>query len=697
MNGGEEGMWNKLWMRLANERGQLQLPGLGSFGSTLTQFLPSIGSYLTNLTSNPTTTGLPRLAEQAGGAALLGYAMRPQEDITVPSIYDFRSPYGTSAVNYLQGLYQAPADPFAPSGIYSKYLPQLQSAETDLFNDIQQRLIAGQPGSLSTVMGGPEIAAIREGFLTRALPQRLALQADLMREAMTRQQQAAGTVYGGEGNLQQLAFASEVEAALANARTESERNAILGALGTALLLSGRGGPTAGTTGIPGAGQPGAAQGGTLADQISRYLGGAGTAGMGQYAPIGQMSVADILGQMQAGTLTTQQGLALLSRSLPGVIAAGTGGYGAGSAVGGYIGEQTDSQALGALSGAASGAAAGAVIGSVIPGVGTAIGAVVGGLAGLFGGLGETREGQQAVKQLNLETDLASQADQVQTISQFFINRIAALGGDVTQLAQRAQSLMDTSGSSADEQSVAAQEFGSALLRQLQSVNPTITSLSQVPGLRQEFIDWLIGETYVEPASGERSAYDPYGRESGGTQQWIGLAGLARGGSIPSGGEFIVGERGPELLRAAPGSEVLPMVRGPDGAYGFDLASAQRPVLPFLPPAPRFAIPDVSRALEGPPANFGQALIAGFDPLALAPGALPALISGLRASGGYPGTVALDSPRLGPIPPQRPPVALGRRPAFAGASPAGPQGQSLLARALQVQRTPRRRRNAPAYV
>src|SRR3990167_859917 len=208
-------------------------PTLPTFPTTTstptTTAAPSGGfSFLNNLFSNQTATGLPRTAEQAGALALLGYAMRPQEDITAPSIYDLRSPYGTSAVDYLQGVYKAPPDPFAPGGLYSKYLPAFEQSEKDLFNNTQQSIIAGLPQSASTAMGGSELAAIREAFLTRALPQRLSIQADLMRDALTRQQTAANTVYGGENQLNQVDFAANVEAALANARSESERNAILG-------------------------------------------------------------------------------------------------------------------------------------------------------------------------------------------------------------------------------------------------------------------------------------------------------------------------------------------------------------------------------------------------------------------------------------------------------------------------------------
>ena len=672
---------------------------LGSFGNTLTQYLPSISSYLTNqqpTNSGMTTTatGLPRLAEQAGGMALLGYAMRPQEDITVPSIYDSRSPYGTSSVNYLQGLYQAPQDPFAAGGAYSQYLPQMQAAETELFDDIQQRLIAGQPGGLSTAMGGPEIAAIREGFLTRALPQRLALQADLMREMQARQQSAANTVYGGENQLNQIGFAAEIEAAIANARSESERNAILGSLGTALLLSGGRGGTAGMAGLPG-GMPGQPSQGGLGQAIQQALGG--SAGMGQYAPIGQMSAADIIGQMQAGTLSQSEGLALLaSTSLPGLIGAGGAGYGVGSALGGAAGGATDSQYLGATAGALSGAATGAAIGSIVPGVGTAIGAIVGGIAGLFGGFGSTESGQQDLKEAFRQADLDSQADQVQEIGSFFNQRLSALGVDTSGYQQIISQMIAASSGPGNEQAEVGRIGGELLLRALQQQNPSITSLSAVPGLREEFIDWMLRTTTV----GDGRAVNP---EEAGTY-WS-QSGLATGGNLPAGGEFVVGERGPELLRAAPGSQVLPMRREMDGAFAFDPTATARNVMPQ-----NIFLPQTSMPFERPPMAFnsgspfalppGQALIAALNPQMMAPGSVPTMLGALRASGAFPGQGAMvppvqaRSPVLGTPRPQMPLLQRGQ-PSFAGTRPSGSRGQSTLATALQQTRT-RRKKNAPAY-
>lgn len=730
-----------------------------NFASSLTQYLPNISTFL----NNPTTTGLPRTAEQAGGMALLGYAMRPQEDITVPSIYDSRSPYGTSSVNYLQGLYQSPSDPFAPGGIYEQYLPLLNQQKTSILNDAQQRIIAGLPGGMSTSMGGSEIGSIGEALQNRIAPSYQALFADLSRENMARQQNAANTVYGGENQLNQIGFAAEIEAALSNARSESERNAILGALGTALLLSGRTGGAAGVG--TAAGQPGAQQGG-IGQALQSFLGG-GTSGMGQYAPIGQMSVADIIGQMQAGTLTSAQGLALIAKTQGlGLLGTAGAGFGVGGALGGWIGPMLPNEATAATAGGAVGAAGGALTGAalgtaVFPGVGTAIGAVVGGIAGLFGGagfgfLGEQSQ-QQDIKAAALQADIAGNTSKTQHNGDFFLQQLQTLGVDTSAYQQFVQaqvanaaageepfSFQGISGT-ADQSYAVAITGGQLLLQAIQQRNPSITSLAQVPGLRDEFISYMLGFTFqgegldagghlplsdINVTSGFAGLLGPGSYSSGGSQyQW-----LAEGGTLPAGGEFIVGERGPELLRAAPGTQVLPMMRGPTNAWSFDPQAANRNVMPpiqiggpgnlygppsdsYTPPfmqiggsgnlyggaPPNVYLPRTSLTFEGPPARSpyattpGQALIGQFDPRLMTPGSVPAMIASLRLQGMFPGQGS-SVPGMGrssilpPSTPQRPPFYAGR-PSFAGSRPSGARGQSTLATALQQNRTRRRKPNA----
>ena len=695
-----------------------------NWSSLLNAGLPLIS----NLTSNPTLTGLPRTLEQVGGITSLISGLRDQPTVTIPNYSDFASPYGINASNYLQGAFQNPADPFAPGGTYEQYLPLLNQQKTQILNDAQQRIIAGLPGGLSTSMGGSEIGAIGEALQKRIAPSYQALFADLQRENLSRQLQAATTLGGYEKFGQQAGFEAALQGAQQAAEAERNRNAQLVQLGLALIAGGN--VQAGQQLLNQAqqGTAGGTQGG-IGSAIQQFLGG-GTSGMGQYAPIGQMSVADIYASMQAGTLSSAEGLALIARTqgLP-LIGTAAAGYGVGSGVGGWAGGATDSQAVGALAGAASGAATGAALGSTIfPGVGTAIGAVVGGLAGLFGGFGETREQQHEIKEAARQADIAGNTAKTQYNGDFFLQQLQTLGVDTSAYQQFVQqqvanaeageepfSFQGISGT-ADQSYAVAIVGGKLLLQAIQQRNPSITSLAQVSGLREEFINYLLGPTFqgegledghlplsdINVTSGFAGLLGPGTYSSGGSQyQW-----LAKGGTLPAGGEFIVGEQGPELLRAAPGTQVLPMTRGQDGTYAFDPLATARSVVP-----PNIYLPQVSLPFEGLPRGLtggqspfamppGQALIAGLNPSLIAPGSVPTMIAALRASGAFPGqgaTPPLDIGRplsLGTIPAQRPPLQLPR-PAFASTRPAGPRGQSTLALALQQNRR-RRKPNAKTY-
>src|SRR3990167_6316801 len=279
-----------------------------NWSSLLNAGLPLIS----NLTSNPTLTGLPRTLEQVGGITSLISGLRDQPTVTIPNYSDFASPYGINASNYLQGAFQNPADPFAPGGTYEQYLPLLNQQKTQILNDAQQRIIAGLPGGLSTSMGGSEIGAIGEALQKRIAPSYQALFADLQRENLSRQLQAATTLGGYEKVGQQAGFEAALQGAQQAAEAERNRNAQLVQLGLALIAGGN--VQAGQQLLNQAqqGTAGGTQGG-IGSAIQQFLGG-GTSGMGQYAPIGQMSVADIYASMQAGTLSSAEGLALIART-----------------------------------------------------------------------------------------------------------------------------------------------------------------------------------------------------------------------------------------------------------------------------------------------------------------------------------------------------------------------------------------------
>lgn len=665
---------------------------LGQTASTIGSLMNTGIPQLTAATSNPTTTGLPRGLEQLGGAAALITGLTDKPTVNIPDFGTFASPAGNSSSGYLQGIYGAPDDPMATGGILSGYEPLLAQQEKTLLDDAQQRIIAGLPASMGTAMGGSEIGAIRSAISNELLPRRQALIADLTRENLNRKINAATTVLGFEKAAQLYGFQAALQAAQSSAEAERNRNAQLAQLGIALLL---GGNQAQGTALLQQAQAGAAgsQGGGLGNALGSFLGG--NSGMGQYAPIGQMSVTDIIGQMQAGTLSTSEGMALLSKSLPGVVGAGTAGYGVGRQVGGAIGSRTDSQALGGLSGAASGAAAGAAIGSIVPGVGTAIGAIVGGLAGLFGGFGATQNSQQAQKEAFRREDLDSQADQVQEIGSFFNQRLAALGVDTVPFQQYVSQMITASSGPGDEQREVATRGGQLLLAAIQRTRPEITALSQVPGLRDEFIDYLTRST----TTSSNSAYgggpalnyigSPNPGPGGPVTPWYTYAGLADGGQLPAGGEFIVGERGPELMRAAPGTQILPMRRDLNGAYAFDVGALRRNILP-----PNIFLPNVNRAIETTPA---AALLGRMPQLTalshLAPtltSALDPLLAGIPPMANAPG----GAPLPGAIRPPARPLPIQARASNTATRSTKPAGQRTLTQALS--RRPRRRTNAPAY-
>ena len=454
---------------------------------------------------------------------------------------------------------------------FQPYLNQLRERG---IADVSQRYAAAFPSSVGAQ--GSEFGGISRYITDEALPREQALLSSLGLSSLQTGGDAAG-------KLLDYAKPDPLGAALATLGLN--------------LLPGQGGQTGtGTTG--GGSQLGQsllnAFGGnaSVGDAISQAVGLANTSGntaalsallqsgilQGVPFPIGlqastpagqiiQQAINAGLVESPAAIATSGPGVGILSSSLSSVLGlagAGAGGFFAGQQLGGRLGQATDSQALGALGGAASGAAAGAVIGSIVPGIGTAIGAVVGGIAGLFGGFGSTRSGQQAQKEAFRQEDLSSQADQVQEIGSFFNQRLAELGVDPSAFQQFiAQQISASDAGEAafsfggisgtlDQQPAVARVGGALLLQAIQRTNPSITSLQQVPGLKQAFIDYLTRSTFS--ASNESfgggaplNQFDP----------WAGFAGLAKGGYITRPTNAIIGERGAEMAHLEPGSYVVP--------------------------------------------------------------------------------------------------------------------------------------------
>lgn len=228
------------------------LQGIGTgIGSSLSRLPQQLGSWL----GNPTNLL---------GAGLIGagYGM------------DKEPGYLTEARQYQRNLFTSPeaiAQGMAGQvgAMQQYYEPLMLQNEKAVLDNAQQRVIAGQPASFSTAMGGNEVAAIRNATVNQLVPARQAMLADLSRENLNRQARASEVLLG-EGYQNKNAEA-------------------LSRLGAALLTGGQGG--GGGYGIPGTtGQPGSAPWGT----------GGGAAGGGASWPGGMGGIPGQNGTMLSG-------------------------------------------------------------------------------------------------------------------------------------------------------------------------------------------------------------------------------------------------------------------------------------------------------------------------------------------------------------------------------------------------------------
>ena len=491
------------------------------------------------------------------------------------------------AQQYLTGLFQQPANPFAAGGLYEQYLPTIEQQKTSLLNDVQQRAIAGQPASFSAAMSGPELALIQQATSQQIAPSYQKLFADLTRENQLRQQEAANRVFSNEADVRDLV------ARLASGGVDTGFNAAtnllrlsqpdpfadaLAKLGTMLTLGGGlgGGGAAGGGGslggllgslFGGGGGTGGAGGGDLIGSLLGALGGAG----------GQLG--GTLQQLLSGALSGQGISPANLSSLSGLLsslASGGAGLGIGNAIGSNL---TPGQGIGwlptnatweaGLGGAGGGALAGLAIGGPF-------GALLGALTGGAGGLFSQHKASTEQKALFRTEDLDSQRDQVYEIGNVggqFLQQLGASPQAVSDFTSYVNQLAATSESPADEQGMVASRLNQLLTPLAQARG--YATLDQVPGLRTTFIDYLTRSTF----SASNGSYGG-GAPLNFIQSWAGMTGLQEGGILPFGGTAVVGERGPELLQAGPGSRVLPMTPGTDGAYQLARAPSQ---LPFLVP------------------------------------------------------------------------------------------------------------------
>lgn len=441
-----------LYQQLYGGGGQAQASGGGGF---------NIGSVLGGLL-NPQT--------MAGGAALLGANALDREPGEIGEARQFLRNEFTSP-NAIADRYTQQIGAFTGA-----YEPLLQQQEKQILDQAQHRIVAGLPASFSPSMGGGEIGAIRSAITNELVPRRQALLGDIGRQVLGMQDSAA-------------------RALLESGRTDPTA-AALGQLGAA-LLAGQGGGAGGTGGAGGGlggllssllgGGQGGGQGGAggLQGILSSLLGGgdAGLAGPG------------LLGASGAGSLT-----ALLSS-----LGAGAGGYGVGSLLGGKLGGATDSQGLGALGGAGGGALTGFAVGGPV-------GALIGGFAGALGGLSKTRKAQHAQKDAARQADLDTQARQVEGLGNFFTDALSLAGGDAGAFGQFAQQQRGAWASGAipysfagmsgvaDQQNAVAEVGGKLLLQAFQAKDPSIASLNQVPGLRDQYVTYLMGSAFDQPGA-----------------------------------------------------------------------------------------------------------------------------------------------------------------------------------------------------
>lgn len=417
-------------------------PVLTGFGQGLLNPFTQAPQQIGNFLSNP---------QNLAGAGLIGAGLlQGEEPGYLTESRQFLRDY---AVNP-QSAASALVSQLGP--IQAEYEPLLAQNRTNLLNEIQQRTIAGLPGSLTPAMGGPEIAAIRSGVTDILAPQERAFFAD----------QASNLLRSRLGAAESILQTSKPD----------QLGQILAALGANLI--GNDGASQ-TTGPGGQGSIATGQGaasllgGDPVSQVAKLLQSGNMSGLTQLLASGALAGMPFPFGIQASTPAGQlvqqainaglvespaaqlvgggtsastpgvaggaagfQGLlgpagtssaAALTAAAASALGSGYVGYKVGSAIGDAI-EKPGSSATtvkttvgGAAAGAASGAAVGAIIGD---GPGAVIGAIVGGLAGGFGGSGAERRREDA--NIAYETQLTGQErpQVLATAKQFFDNGAA---------------------------------------------------------------------------------------------------------------------------------------------------------------------------------------------------------------------------------------------------------------------------------
>ena len=364
--------------------------------------------YLQPFLSQLGQTGLNYLTSKLnlGGNTQTSYQSPFNMNTILGSLLTGASALGRDEPGYLEEARQYLRNQLSPqgipsqftgivSGLSSQFEPFLRQQEQQLLNNVQQRIIAGQPASFSTAMSGNEIGAIRSAISNELIPRRQAFYGDLAMRALGQQGQSAR-------NLLELSRPDPLREGIATLAAALLSKGMLGGGGGAGIPSGTGtgdrgpfgtiidqwggggggaGPFDQTNplgqllnnifGGGGGGQPPSGGAGTLFDQVSGAFGGAG-AGAGAASSAGQFlpAVSDLFAGQAASFGSLQNGVMPVLSNAGDVI--------------GYFNPATGSVAT----------AQGATLGNVAVGGGTQAGlfSPLSSLSGILSGLGTAAGG-----------------------------------------------------------------------------------------------------------------------------------------------------------------------------------------------------------------------------------------------------------------------------------------------------------------
>lgn len=568
-----------------------------------------MASFL-DLLTNPTTLGLGLnvagglLDREPGEVLEARQALRNQ----------FNSPYSAllpdfsgTGVDFLRGQVTAPSDPFATGGAYARYLPALQRSESDLLDALQTRYRAAFPAGLG--MQGSEAEALRRAGSEFAIG-RQSLQADLLREQQTRQENAARSLlqYGlSLPTLQQGAARSVLEFS----RPDPTANALAN-LGTVMAYTSLMNRQPGVSIFNQA--PGATAGKSLTGnpKVDAQIGSAINSALTAASSQGFGAVSALLAS-QIPVLGISVGSAISALG-----AAGLGIWGGKELGQSVFGRTPESERAGNLGGGL-GSALGAILGTfVAPGPGTAIGAGLGGaagsvvgtgakqpdissretfqgaLGGLFGPLGAYFAAQGDVssgealrdafvtslatavggfgggiftsailgKQRGAELEKARFRTQDVDSQRDQVFEIGNVGAELLLRAKVPQSVMDQFQSFVESSASRVEGGGNEQGEVASEMNRLLTAAGypagqRPPEWRQYWIDYLIANTFT---SGN-SIYGggaPLNFIRGEVPGWLNLAQLKYGGYANRPMLALVGEEGPELAYLPTGAAVLPL-------------------------------------------------------------------------------------------------------------------------------------------